>query len=48
MAIQQQLTGHDKDLGGGFIIRRLLPAVRQRSCGPFIFFDHFGPVRRRA
>ena len=44
MAIQQQLTGQDKDLGGGFMIRRLLPAVRQRSVGPFIFFDHFGPV----
>jgi len=44
MPIQQQLTGHEKDLGGGFIVRRLLPAARQRSVGPFIFFDHFGPV----
>jgi redox-sensitive bicupin YhaK (pirin superfamily) len=44
MAIQQQLTGHEKDLGGGFTVRRLLPAARQRSVGPFIFFDHFGPV----
>jgi redox-sensitive bicupin YhaK (pirin superfamily) len=44
MAIQQQLTGHEKDLGGGFIVRRLLPAARQRSVGPFIFFDHFGPA----
>jgi len=44
MAIQQQLTGQDKDLGGGFVVRRLLPSARQRSCGPFIFFDHFGPV----
>ena len=44
MAIQQQLTGQDKDLGGGFMVRRLLPAARQRSVGPFIFFDHFGPV----
>jgi len=33
-----------KDLGGGFTVRRLLPAVTQRSVGPFIFFDHFGPV----
>ena len=44
MAILQQLAGHEKDLGGGFTVRRLLPAARQRSVGPFIFFDHFGPV----
>jgi redox-sensitive bicupin YhaK (pirin superfamily) len=44
MAIKDRLTGHEKDLGGGFVVRRVLPAARQRSCGPFIFFDHFGPV----
>ena len=44
MAIVQQLGGHEKDLGGGFLVRRLLPAARQRSVGPFIFFDHFGPA----
>jgi redox-sensitive bicupin YhaK (pirin superfamily) len=44
MAIQLRLAGHDKDLGGGFTVRRLLPAAHQRSVGPFIFFDHFGPV----
>jgi redox-sensitive bicupin YhaK (pirin superfamily) len=44
MAIQLQLAGHDKDIGGGFTVRRLLPVARQRSVGPFIFFDHFGPV----
>ncbi len=38
------LTGHQKDLGGGFVVRRLLPAAAQRSVGPFIFFDHFGPA----
>jgi redox-sensitive bicupin YhaK (pirin superfamily) len=43
MSIVQQLGGHEKDLGGGFLVRRLLPAARQRSVGPFIFFDHFGP-----
>src|SRR5678816_4577198 len=42
--IQQRLDGHEKDLGGGFIVRRLLPHARQRSVGPFIFFDHFGPA----
>src|SRR6187549_1582293 len=44
MPIQQHLDGHEKDLGGGFVVRRLLPAARQRSVGPFIFFDHFGPA----
>ncbi|RYF01650.1 MAG: pirin family protein [Comamonadaceae bacterium] len=39
-----RLTGHHKDLGGGFTVRRLLPALQCRSVGPFIFFDHFGPV----
>lgn len=40
----QLLTGHPKDLGGGFLVRRLLPAAARRSVGPFVFFDHFGPV----
>jgi redox-sensitive bicupin YhaK (pirin superfamily) len=44
MGIAQQLAGQKKDLGGGFIVRRLLPAARQRSVGPFVFFDHFGPA----
>jgi len=39
-----QLSSHDKDLGGGFIVRRLLPALQQRAVGPFVFFDHFGPI----
>src|SRR4051794_36374807 len=39
-----KLSGHEKDLGGGFLVRRLLPDARQRSVGPFIFFDHFGPA----
>lgn len=47
MPIAQQLNGHEKDLGGGFVVRRLLPAARQRSVGPFIFFDHFGPSEER-
>lgn len=38
------LTGYQKDLGGGFLVRRLLPAATQRAVGSFVFFDHFGPV----
>jgi redox-sensitive bicupin YhaK (pirin superfamily) len=33
-----------KDLGGGFVVRRLLPAPRRQAVGPFVFFDHFGPL----
>lgn len=44
-AVQTQLLQpHDKDLGGGFKVRRLLPAAQRRSVGPFVFFDHFGPA----
>jgi redox-sensitive bicupin YhaK (pirin superfamily) len=38
------LGGHDKDLGGGFKVRRLLPAAQRQAVGPFLFFDHFGPI----
>ena len=38
------LKAHDKDLGGGFKVRRLLPAAARRSVGPFVFFDYFGPA----
>jgi redox-sensitive bicupin YhaK (pirin superfamily) len=33
-----------KDLGGGFIVKRLLPSAQRQAVGPFLFFDHFGPV----
>jgi redox-sensitive bicupin YhaK (pirin superfamily) len=32
-----------KDIGD-FEVRRLLPAAGQRMVGPFVFWDHFGPV----
>jgi redox-sensitive bicupin YhaK (pirin superfamily) len=32
------------DLGGGFTVRRLLPSALRQAVGPFLFFDHFGPV----
>ena len=38
------LHGHAKDLGGGFLVRRLLPAAQRQAVGPFLFFDHFGPT----
>ncbi|WP_295999345.1 pirin family protein [Rugamonas sp.] len=44
MTISHLLNGHEKDLGGGFIVRRYLPAAVRQAVGPFIFFDHFGPI----
>jgi redox-sensitive bicupin YhaK (pirin superfamily) len=38
------LSAHAKDLGGGFVVRRLLPSAACRAVGPFVFFDHFGPI----
>ena len=43
--ISQLLKAHTKDLGDGFTVRRLLPAATRKMVGPFIFFDHMGPVR---
>jgi redox-sensitive bicupin YhaK (pirin superfamily) len=37
-----------KDLGGGFTVRRLLPAASRQAVGPFLFFDHFGPLAQAA
>jgi redox-sensitive bicupin YhaK (pirin superfamily) len=44
MAIAHLFKPHDKDLGGGFKVRRILPAAAKQSVGPFIFFDHMGPI----
>ena len=44
MTASLRLSGHAKDLGGGFTVQRLLPAAQRQSVGPFLFFDHFGPV----
>ena len=38
------LQPHTKDLGGGFIVRRVLPSTLRQAVGPFLFFDHFGPI----
>ena len=40
----QTLVPRPIDLGGGFLVRRLLPSADRRAIGPFVFFDHFGPV----
>jgi redox-sensitive bicupin YhaK (pirin superfamily) len=48
MPIEERLLGHSKDIGGGLVVRRVLPAHPRRSVGPFVFFDHFGPITETA
>ncbi|HEX7156985.1 MAG TPA: pirin family protein [Burkholderiaceae bacterium] len=47
MTVSHILQPRQRDLGGGFLVRRLLPAAAARAVGPFVFLDHFGPVVRR-
>jgi redox-sensitive bicupin YhaK (pirin superfamily) len=39
------ITPKPRDLGGGFFVKRALPAVEKRMIGPFVFWDEFGPAR---
>jgi len=43
MTIERVIEGRPRDIGG-FAVRRALPAIGRRTVGPFIFFDHMGPV----
>ena len=42
--IELLIQGRAHELGPGFAVRRVLPSVRRRMVGPFIFLDHFGPM----
>lgn len=42
-AIRQILVPPERDIGD-FAVRRALPQATCRSIGPWVFFDHFGPV----
>lgn len=42
--IESVVVARSRDLGG-FAVRRALPSAVHRLVGPFIFFDHMGPVR---
>ena len=33
-----------RDLGGGLEVGRVLPFAKRRMVGPFVFFDHIGPL----
>jgi redox-sensitive bicupin YhaK (pirin superfamily) len=43
-SIDLVIDARPRDLGG-FTVRRVLPSMRRRLVGPFIFFDHMGPVQ---
>jgi redox-sensitive bicupin YhaK (pirin superfamily) len=40
----RDLNGVKRELGDGFSVARVLPQAHQRTVGPFVFFDYFGPV----
>lgn len=44
MPIARLIEKRAHDLGGGLEVGRVLPFYAQRMVGPFIFFDHLGPV----
>ena len=43
-ALEAVIEPRARDLGG-FEVRRTLPHRDRRTVGPFVFFDHLGPVR---
>lgn len=42
--IVERARGHQRDLGDGFMVSRVLPAAHQHAVGPFVFMDHMGPL----
>jgi redox-sensitive bicupin YhaK (pirin superfamily) len=44
-ALEAVIVPRTRDLGDGFAVRRALPHGKRQMVGPFIFFDHFGPVQ---
>lgn len=44
MPIAFTVVPHVKELSPGFRVLRLLPSAQKQGVGPFLFFDHFGPV----
>ena len=48
MTIDLVINKRTHDLGGGFIVGRVLPFQARRMVGPFVFFDHMGPLELAA
>lgn len=43
-AVELLIEPRERDIGG-FSVRRVLPSAGCRKVGPWVFFDHMGPVR---
>jgi hypothetical protein len=43
-AIELEIQQRRRDLGGGIEVGRVLPFAKRRMVGPFVFFDHLGPI----
>ena len=48
LLVEATIQGKPRALGGGFEVRRLLPSAARQMVGPFIFVDHFGPLKMDA
>jgi redox-sensitive bicupin YhaK (pirin superfamily) len=46
--VELDIEARTRALTDGFTVRRLLPSLARKTLGPFIFFDHMGPVRLAA
>ena len=42
--IELVIDQRSRDLGSGFLVGRVLPFAKRRTVGPFVFFDHMGPL----
>jgi redox-sensitive bicupin YhaK (pirin superfamily) len=42
--IEMIIEQRRRDLGGGMEVGRVLPFAKRRMIGPFVFFDHMGPL----
>jgi redox-sensitive bicupin YhaK (pirin superfamily) len=40
----QLISPRSSEITAGFTVRRSLPSAVRQAVGPFLFFDHFGPV----
>ena len=46
--IEMIIEQRRRNLGGGMEVGRVLPFAKRRMVGPFIFFDHIGPLNLSA
>ncbi len=48
MTIELVIEQRRRGLGGGMEVGRVLPYAKRRMVGPFVFFDHMGPIELAA